>query len=358
MSSNESFLFLVHPSLPEEEAQSLVSVIEAQQGVVFRPNSDSFSAFLQRMQQKGALPTDTGCMRLVFISKEYVPGAKVQEMVDSVFPVEKIDQVSPDFVSKFLQGTDFDDCVRSCTLHPPPVSAPSAHKVKRGREEVDAHAKAPEEELLAAELSQPLPSPFSFSPVAGFEGLWFRVKVGRVKGCASAESVCYARIPPLFHACLSDVLPLEERKEEEKEEEKKEEEKEEKKGCRRAVLGAFDIDFTLIRPREHRRFPSHPRDMELVFEEGPGRLAAFLAAASFRPFLGLLSNQSGIRTGQCTAASVVERVEGMLGGMLGQTVPGLGEAALVFFAPSNDFFRKPSVGMMQLYHVSSVVVLY
>jgi DNA 3'-phosphatase len=97
---------------------------------------------------------------------------------------------------------------------------------------------------------------------------------------------------------------------------------------------ALDVDGTLIRPRGGGKCCNTPDDWQFAFPAVPSRLAAF-HAAGYK--IVLLSNQKGVSKGHTTADIVQRRMERVVASLL---LP-----VQVFFAPNDDFYRKPCPGM-------------
>jgi bifunctional polynucleotide phosphatase/kinase len=100
----------------------------------------------------------------------------------------------------------------------------------------------------------------------------------------------------------------------------------------------LDLDGTLIRPTDGKKFCVTEFDWAWAFPTVPKRVKAY-ADAGYK--IAIFTNQAGVAQGTTTAQTVRKRLE--------QVIKKLGVAAQVFCAVGKvDFFRKPAPGMWWL----------
>lgn len=102
----------------------------------------------------------------------------------------------------------------------------------------------------------------------------------------------------------------------------------------RTRIAGFDMDWTVIRTKSGRVFPTSPDDWTLFHDHVAPRVQALYAEGYA---ICLFTNQEGVSKGRVTAEALVKKF-GAVGVALG--VPVLCQAAT-----HNDHFRKPRMGM-------------
>ena len=102
----------------------------------------------------------------------------------------------------------------------------------------------------------------------------------------------------------------------------------------RTRIAGFDMDWTLIRTKSGRVFPTSPDDWTLFHDHVVPRVQALYAEGYA---ICVFTNQEGVSKGRVTAEALVKKFAAV-GAALG--VPVLCQAAT-----HNDGFRKPRVGM-------------
>ena len=102
----------------------------------------------------------------------------------------------------------------------------------------------------------------------------------------------------------------------------------------RTRIAGFDMDWTLIRTKSGRVFPTSPNDWTLFHDHVAPRVQALYAEGYA---ICVFTNQEGVSKGRVTAEALVQKFAAV-GAALG--VPVLCQAAT-----HNDGFRKPHIGM-------------
>jgi bifunctional polynucleotide phosphatase/kinase len=102
------------------------------------------------------------------------------------------------------------------------------------------------------------------------------------------------------------------------------------------LLACFDLDGTLLRPKNGRVFPINADDAELVFPNIPDKLND-LRSAGYK--IVIFSNQKKKTAAELSAITndIHTKVDRLLDS---------GSNSIdIFIAGSDDYFRKPSMGM-------------
>ncbi len=100
------------------------------------------------------------------------------------------------------------------------------------------------------------------------------------------------------------------------------------------TVAGFDIDWTIVKTRSGRRFPTGPSDWQFLFDEVPVKLKDLHEGGTKVVFF---TNQAGIEKQKTTIKELCNKIEAI--------IDEVGIPIQVFMCTGNSHFRKPSVEM-------------
>ena len=98
---------------------------------------------------------------------------------------------------------------------------------------------------------------------------------------------------------------------------------------------AFDMDYTIIKPKSNRRFPKDKDDWKFIFNS-----QKMLQKKSKKYSIIIISNQLGISKGKTTVEDIKYKIKNIF--------KQLNVPALAIISTDNDKIRKPRIGSFQV----------